>query len=142
MKKIILITLLLIGSIGFINTAEAQKKGNDTEIQISVNYPVFSYEYIEGEDQDGNPLGKVDLQVHDRKGQTDDFNYHEMNAKSRDNQPLKGKLKVIFYEELGGFNFRLAETMEERNTPPNGTTCLLLEEVKLLPAHRVKYPDN
>jgi hypothetical protein len=142
-KKLIFIVIpLILLLISNTSNVYAQKKGVETETTINVNYPVLSYEYIEGTDDDGNPLGKVDLQIYDRKGQSNDFSYYEMNAKSRNNQPIKGQIKVIFYEELGGFNFRFTETMEERKRTPDGTTCLLLDETKLLPAHRVKFSNQ
>lgn len=138
MKKIILLAFLALAAFG---TAHAQKKGLETEVQISVNYPVISVIYVEGLDSQGNNLGMADLQVHDRKGQTNDVDFHRMNARSRDNDPVSPHVKVVYMEELGGYNFRFTENMEERAREPDGINTLLLHYSQFLPATRIKFPQ-
>jgi hypothetical protein len=121
--------------------ANAQKKGAVVEAQINVNYPVISVIYEEGKDSQGNSLGMADLQVHDRKGQTNDVDFHRMDARARNNDPISPFVKVVFMEDLGGYNFRMTENMEERAREPDGINTLLIHYSKFLPATRVKYPS-
>jgi hypothetical protein len=136
MKKLLLALALFMG---IVYATTAQKKDQQTETQISVHYPVFSVIYTEGEDADGNPLGMADLQIHDRKGQTNDVSINRLSARAHGNDPVSPKVKLIFMEELGGFNFRFAETMEERARVPDGVNTLLVDYRVLLEAWRVKY---
>ena len=124
------------------SSAQAKKKDSGTETSISVNYPIYSVIYTEGTDEEGNSLGMAPLQVHDRQGQTNDLDYHRMNARARENDPVSPYTKVIFMEELGGFNFRLAENMEERSRKPDGVNTLLVHSSQFLPAHRIKFPGQ
>lgn len=136
MKNLLLVLAILFAAIG---TATAQKKDAQTETAIPVHYPVFSVIYTEGEDAEGNALGMADLQIHDRKGQTNDVSINRLNARAHGNDPVSPKVKLIFMEELGGFNFRFAETMEERARVPDGVNTLLIDYRVLLEAWRVKY---
>lgn len=135
MKKLILLFTLF----AMAYSVEAQKKNAETESVVSVNYPIFSVIYQEGEDADGQPLGMADLQIHDRKGQTNDVSLRRMSEKALGLDPVSPKVKLIFMEELGGFNFRFTENMEERQRPPDGVTVLLIDWRVLLEAWRIKY---
>lgn len=135
MKKLFLIALLAFTAI----TASAQKKGGETETNIAVNYPIFSVIYEEGEDANGDPLGFADLQIHDRKGQTNDVSINRLDAKARGLDPVSPKVKLIFMEELGGYNFRFTENMEERQRPPDGVNVILVDYRVLLEAWRIKF---
>jgi len=122
--------------------ANAQKKGSETESQINVNYPIISVIYEEGKDSEGRSLGMADLQIHDRKGQTNDVDFHRMDARARNNDPISPFVKVVFMEELGGYNFRMTENMEERAREPDGINTLLIHYSSFLPATRIKFPNN
>lgn len=145
MKKLVLLIafafLAWTISLMLSSDAQAQKKGSNTETQINVNYPIISVIYEEGKDSQGNSLGMADLQIHDRKGQTNDVDFHRMDARSRNNDPISPFVKVVFMEELGGFNFRLTENMEERAREPDGINTLLIHYSKFLPATRIKFPN-
>jgi hypothetical protein len=136
MKKLILFSFLAFAAIA---TASAQKKGGETETSIEVNYPIFSVIYQEGEDADGNPLGMADLQIHDRKGQNNDVSLNRLDAKARGVDPISPKVKLIFMEDLGGYNFRFTENMEERQRPPDGVNVILVDWKVLLEAWRIKF---
>lgn len=136
MKKLILLSFLAFAAIA---SASAQKKGGETETQIEVNYPIFSVIYQEGEDAEGNPLGMADLQIHDRKGQNNDVSLNRLDAKARGVDPISPKVKLIFMEDLGGYNFRFTENMEERQRPPDGVNVILVDWKVLLEAWRIKF---
>lgn len=138
MKKLLLIVLLAFTAVG---TGYAQKKNSGTETQINVNYPVLSVIYTDGEDAEGLPLGMADLQIHDRQGQTNDLDYHRLVTLSRSGDPVSPYIKVVFMEELGGYNFRITENMEERARAVDGIKTLLIHRTALQPAMRVKFPN-
>lgn len=133
MKKLLLslLTLIIIGA------ASAQSK-KETVSSVDVNAPTMSLIY-QVFDEQGNPLGTIDLQIYDRQRQLDDISIRRMNDQLRGNDPIRPKIKIIAMPEVGPAAFRLAESMDEISKPVDNKTVLLVDYTALLDAMRTKY---
>jgi len=133
MKKLILLFLTL----GLLASTYAQK-AKDTVSEVAVAAPTFSIIY-EVTDDAGEPLGALELQVYDRKLQTEGIQFKRLNDQVRGLDPIRPKVKLIHLPEVGGLAYKLAESLEEIRQPVDGVTVLLVDYMVLLEAKRTKY---
>jgi hypothetical protein len=133
MKHLFILALLSLATV----TAYAQKT-KDTVSEVAVAAPTFSIIY-EVTDDAGEPLGALELQVYDRKLQTEGIQFKRLNDQVRGLDPIRPKVKLIHLPEVGGLAYKLAESLEEIRQPVDGVTVLLVDYMLLLEAKRTKY---
>jgi hypothetical protein len=139
MKKILILVGLTFVMLVISNIANGQtKKGEETVTEITVATPTMSLIY-QVFDESGNPLGTLDLQIYDRKGQFDDINIRRMVDQVKGNDPIRPKIKLIALPEIDARSYKIAESMDEIYMEVDNRKVLLVDYMVLLEAMRVKY---
>ena len=134
MKKLL---LLLTISLSFVGVTEAQKKGN-TVTEIQTASPIFYFIY-EKFDEQGNELGTVELQIHDRQRQFVSMGYNRLSDKAKGDDPKNPLIKLIQLPDVGLLAFRQAESLEELDLPVDNKTVIVVRLNKLREAARIVY---
>ena len=134
MKKLLLISALVLLCMSAIHTASAQKKGQETVTQINTASPVFYFIY-EGDEGDG----AVELQIHDRKHQFVSMGYNRLSDQAKGNDPKNPLIKLIQIPELDKLAFRQVESLEESKLAVDGVTVISVRLNSLREAARIMY---
>jgi len=134
MKKLLLISALVLLCMSAIHTASAQKKGQETVTQINTASPVFYFIY-EGDEGDG----AVELQIHDRKHQFVSMGYDRLSDQAKGNDPKNPLIKLIQIPELDKLAFRQVESLEESKLAVDGVTVISVRLNSLREAARIMY---
>ncbi len=119
--------------------ANAQSKKTEYVSHIDTSSPVFYFIY-EKKSPDGEELGTVELQIHDRTHQFVSMGYDRLNDQAKGNDPKNPLIKLIQMPEVSPLAFRQAESLEELDKPVDGLTVISVRLNSLKEAARIIYP--